>query len=276
MGSGGDYGWRAYVPVAQRKAQARKQIREAAKKGKPMSPVLLESREVAMTFWGKAWCANLEHYADFANRIDRGLRYVRNGSVVDLQVEAGTVSARVMGSELYTLTVKVNPLPAPVWESVKKACSGSIGTVVELLEGKLSDSVMAVVTAPGTGLFPKPNEMQFSCSCPDWAEVCKHVAAALYGVGARLDSRPELLFMLRGVDAKELVSEDVGKAVTGLAKKAAAAKAPRIKHDDLGALFGIDLKSGEKRVVVKKATAGKKKSKNDVSVGKGRSRKRHA
>jgi uncharacterized Zn finger protein len=255
---------------------AQKQIRDAAKKGKPMSPVVLGDREVAKTFWGKAWCANLEHYADFANRIDRGLRYVRNGSVVDLQVEAGLVKARVMGSELYTLKVKVTPLPAAAWAAVKKACAGGIGSVVELLEGKLSDSVMAVVTAPGKGLFPKPNEMHFSCSCPDWAEVCKHVAAALYGVGARLDSQPELLFTLRGVDANELVSRNVGKAVAGLAKKAAGAKAPKVKHGDLGALFGIDLKGGKKEAAAKRATAGKKKPKNDGAVGKGKALKRRA
>ncbi|MBN8215614.1 MAG: hypothetical protein J0L75_03190 [Spirochaetes bacterium] len=260
--------WPAYVPVAERRARAARELRGAKKRGVALAPVVIEGKSVASTFWGKAWCENLERYADFANRIERGLRYVRNGSVIDLKIESGRVEAQVMGSELYAVGVEVAPLAAEEWGGVKEACAGGIATLVELLEGKLSDAVMKVVTEPGKGLFPRPKELRFSCSCPDSAKMCKHVAATLYGIGARFDRAPELLFALRGVDAGELVAQDAGRAVAKLAKRASASPAPRIKHDDLGALFGIDLKMGGGKAALEKKAAGsgrgnKKKARGD-------------
>ena len=172
------------------------------KKGRPVSPVILEGRAIARTFWGQSWCRNLERYSDYSNRLPRGRSYVRNGSVVDLQVARGEVTARVAGSSLYTVRVKVTAVPRARWSALCRSCAGGIDSLVELLQGRLSKAVMERICAEKTGLFPAPAEIRFGCSCPDWAAMCKHVAAVLYGVGARLDTRPELLFELRGVDER--------------------------------------------------------------------------
>ena len=201
--------WKPYVPVAERRAKAKSQMAKLAKKGTAIQPIELDGRKIAGSFWGKGWCDHLESFSDFANRLPRGRTYVRNGSVCHLDVQAGHIEAMVSGSELYKVTVKIKPLIAGTWDAIKDKCRGQIGSVLELLQGKLSNHVMAVVSDRTHGLFPQPGEIDLHCSCPDWATMCKHVAAVLYGVGSRLDHRPELLFLLRGVDAGELISAEV-------------------------------------------------------------------
>ncbi len=173
------------------------------KAGRLASPVVLAGRTIAGTFWGKAWCDNLEAYSDYANRLPRGRTYIRNGSVVDLQISEGKIASYVSGSELYEIEIKIKPLPHRLWKTIQTECAGKIDSLIELLQGKLSSAVMQVVTRQQTGLFPSPKEIDLDCSCPDWAGLCKHVAATLYGVGARLDEKPELLFLLRGVDPSD-------------------------------------------------------------------------
>src|SRR6266567_3969458 len=202
-----DWGYRPYVPVAQRRANARRKLEKLAKKGQKISPVEINGRTIASTFWGKAWCDNLESYSDFSNRLPRGRTYVRNGSVLDLQIEPGKVTSLVSGSELYRIAITIKPLTAGIWKTVKAKCGQQIGSLVELLQGNLSKSVMEIVTGRESGLFPAPKEIEMACSCPDWAGMCKHVAATLYGVGSRLDYQPELLFKLRGVDHMELIAQ---------------------------------------------------------------------
>jgi len=230
--------WAPYVPVAERRRSAAREMDKLAKKGHPVSPVVIEGRAIAKTFWGKAWCDNLERYSDFANRVPRGRTYVRNGSVVDLQVAAGEVTARVSGSHLYTVKVKVAAVPKAQWKAICKDCAGAIDSLVELLQGRFSKGVMERICQPGTGLFPAPAEIEFSCSCPDWASMCKHVAAVLYGIGARLDEHPELLFKLRQVDEKELVA----KAARGVPLKRKGPAAEKVLDEaGLSALFGIEM-----------------------------------
>src|SRR6266508_1479592 len=180
------YEWRAYGPAAQRRRQAERELQRYRKKGQAVSPVVIEGRTIARTFWGKAWCDNLEAYSDFANRLPRGRNYDRNGSVVNLQIAQGKVTARVAGSDLYKIEIKIKPLAAKLWKSIQKECAGKIDSLMELLQGRLSAAVMEIVTRPERGLFPTPREIELDCSCPDWADLCKHVAASLYGVGARL------------------------------------------------------------------------------------------
>jgi uncharacterized Zn finger protein len=211
------------------------------KRGHPVSPVILEGRAIVKTFWGKAWCENLERYSDFANRLPRGRTYVRNGSVIDLQIGPGKIDALVSGSEIYTVAVKVAPIPKARWRSICNDCAGAIDSLIELLQGRFSKGVMERVCRQKTGLFPSPQEIQLSCSCPDWAEMCKHVAAVLYGIGARLDQQPELLFRLHNVDERELIA-GAGKALP-LGRKAPAAKRV-LGGQDLSALFGLDLAEG--------------------------------
>ena len=191
------YGWKRYVPVAQRRKKAERATAEASKAGSDLSPVRSSRGAIARTFWGKAWCDNLERYSDFANRLPRGRTYLRGGSVIDLKITSGEVRGKVMGSRLYDVNVTVVTVPPKQWQSISADCAGSIDSLVELLQGRLSKAVMERICRPGTGLFPSPKEIQFSCSCPDWASMCKHVAAVLYGVGTRLDSQPELIFALR-------------------------------------------------------------------------------
>src|SRR6202048_743999 len=96
-----EWGWRPYVSVAERRRQAQREMAKLTKKGQTVSPVVIEGRTIVKTFWGKAWCENLERYSDFANRLPRGRTYVRNGSVIDLQITPGEIKAMVSGSEIY-------------------------------------------------------------------------------------------------------------------------------------------------------------------------------
>ncbi len=234
------YGWRPYVSVAQRRANAARELAKLSKKtGKTASPVVLDGRKIAGTFWGKAWCDNLEAYSDYANRLPRGRSYIRNGSVVDLQISQGKVTALVSGSELYKIEIKIKPLAASLWKSIQTECAGKIDSLIELLQGKLSSSVMQIVTRAERGLFPAPKEIELDCSCPDWADLCKHVAASLYGVGARLDQSPELLFILRGVDPADLISKV--SAAEAVRQTAATDGAPALTDKELTEVFGIEL-----------------------------------
>jgi uncharacterized Zn finger protein len=232
--------FRPYVPVARRRAQAAREVERRRKKGQAISPVVIEGRAIAQTFWGKAWCDNLESYSDYENRLPRGRTYVRNGSVVDLQIKPGKVTALVSGSEIYEVAIDIKPVPAGHWGQIKSRCAGQVTSLVDLLQGKLSKGVIEVVTAREGGLFPRPGEIEMSCSCPDWAGMCKHIAAVLYGVGARLDHQPELLFLLRKVDHLELVEEAVSRA----GKKTATRK-KTLAESDVAGVFGIELAGPE-------------------------------
>lgn len=229
-----------YVSVAERQKSAAQEIAAFRKKGREISPVKLEGRAIATTFWGKAWCQNLERYSDYESRLPRGRSYVRSGSVVDLQIAPGKVSALVRGNELYKVTITIGPVEPSRWKAIIAECTGKIGSVIELLQGKLSSAVMEVITSPQTGLFPAPKQIRLQCSCPDAAILCKHAAAALYGVGARLDREPELLFRLRGVDPAELSSTAAAGALSG-ARRVAKEK---VLGGDLASVFGIELDPG--------------------------------
>lgn len=232
------YSWKPYVPVAKRRQQAAQKLAKMQKKGQSVAPVVIDGRTIAKSFWGKSWCDNLERYSDYANRLPRGRTYVRNGSVLDLKVAKGEVLGLVSGSELYTIRIAITPVAAPRWTAICKDCSGSIDSLVELLQGRLAKGVMDRVCRQGDGLFPAPGEIKLACSCPDWADMCKHVAAVLYGVGARLDERPELLFVLRGVDEKDLIAG----AGTDVRLAKGTAPSGRVLADaDMAALFGLDM-----------------------------------
>ena len=207
------------------------------KKGKDIQPIEIEGRAIARSFWGKRWCEHLESFSDYANRLPRGRTYVRNGSVCHLAIRTDRIDAIVSGSELYDVTIRIDKLKAAVWKSVRSRCSGQIGSMLELLQGRLSREVMSVVTDRERGLFPKPREIRFDCSCPDWASMCKHVASVLYGVGSRLDDRPESLFLLRGVDTAELIA-------TEMTLPGDAATDDVLADDALAGIFGIDLDTG--------------------------------
>jgi uncharacterized Zn finger protein len=234
------YGFRPYVPVAVRRQRAMKKMESLRKKGVDVQPIEIDGRKIAKTFWGEAWCDHLESFSDYANRLPRGRTYVRNGSVCHLAIDKGRIEAKVSGSQLYTVQIAIKTLAPKKWKEVKRRCTGQIGSLIELLQGNLSDQVMEVVTDRQNGLFPLPGEISLKCSCPDWATMCKHVAAVLYGVGARLDHKPELLFKLRGVDHEELIAADAEAAVSAATTRG---KTKRLAADDLSDVFGIELEA---------------------------------
>lgn len=275
-----DYGWSPYVPVAQRRAKARKQMDKLRKQGVDIQPVEIEGRTIARSFWGKGWCDHLDSFGDYANRLPRGRTYVRNGSVCHLAISKGSVEAIVSGSELYTVSMSIQTLPATKWKGVKQRCTGRIGSLLELLQGKLSDEIMDAVTDRKSGMFPGPKEIKYDCNCPDWAGMCKHIAAVIYGIGARLDERPELLFVLRGVDHEELIDADAAVVEIG---KGGGRKSKRraLATDSLEGVFGVEFEEGEvntsavpkkprraaKKAAAKKTT-GRKRGKKQVAVKK--------
>lgn len=241
MGYGGYSDWGRYVPVAERKAKARQHAEKLKKQGRALAPIEISGNKIATTFWGKAWCDHLESYSDYSNRLPRGRTYVRNGSVIDLQIKPGRVNALVMGSSLYEVTVTITALDAGRWRALVGECAGRIGSLVELLQGKLSDGVLGILADRNRGLFPAPREIRLQCSCPDAAVMCKHVAAVLYGVGKRLDERPELFFTLRQVDQADLIARATD--TTRLGQKAPTTS-KRLAHSDLSSVFGIELDPG--------------------------------
>jgi uncharacterized Zn finger protein len=256
------WGWKPYVSAAERRRQAAREVEKRRKQGHSVSPVVIEGRAIVKTFWGKAWCENLERYSDYSNRLPRGRTYVRNGSVIDLAIEPGLVRAMVSGSDIYDVTVNVTPVSKARWKSICEDCAGQIDSLVELLQGRLSISVMERICRESSGLFPSPKEIKLACSCPDWAGMCKHVAAVLYGVGARLDHAPELLFRLHNVDQAALIA----KAGKGLPLSRQAPDKSKLLEGDLAGMFGLDMAEDiEAPAAMKRPSRGKGKRKANGS-----------
>lgn len=256
--------WRTYVPVASRMRQAASEVAKRKAKGIAVSPVVITGSKIATTFWGISWCENLESYSDYANRLPRGRTYVRNGSVVDLQISPGTVKALVSGSSLYKVELSITALAGAKWKSICEDCSGGIDSLVELLQGRFSKGVMQRMCKQNDGLFPSPREIQLTCSCPDSAYMCKHICAVLYGVGVRLDHQPELLFRLRAVDEKELIAH-AGKAIPG-SKSAPTSTKALDAGADLADLFGLELADRPASESPRAVAAGKKPSTTKVEA----------
>ena len=257
-----DSQWKPYVSVAARRKKAERETAKLQKKGRAIVPVVIEGRKITRTFWGTAWCKNLESYSDYENRLPRGRAYVRNGSVVHLEIAAGSVKALVSGSSLYDVAIGISPVPKTRWSSICRDSAGAIDSLVELLQGRFSTGVMERLCRQHSGLFPAPNEITLACSCPDWASMCKHVAAVLYGVGARLDEQPELLFRLRKVDEKDLIAKADGGA--RLAKRGPS-KGKVLSNANLAELFGLpmavdDASDATAAAKTKRSPSGKQKS----------------
>jgi len=253
--------WQPYVPVAERKKKAEKKIAALKKKGQKIQPVVIEGRTIAKTFWGKAWCNQLESFSDYSNRLQRGRTYVRNGSVIDLKIRAGKINALVSGSSIYTVNILIDALNKAKWKTIIKKCSGRVDSLIELLQGKFSKGVMEIITSRTNGLFPEPNEINFDCSCPDAAHMCKHISAVLYGVGARLEEEPEKLFLLRQVDHFELFSAAKSSKKFMPAVKSGAS----MDDESISSLFGIEIDKSpqvaksSKRIAQKKTKKSRKK-----------------
>ncbi|MEZ0389374.1 MAG: SWIM zinc finger family protein [Verrucomicrobium sp.] len=238
------YSYEDYHDRAAAKASAMRKVLSRRKKGELLAPVVPKAKQgLSITFWGKAWNKNLEAYSDFSNRLPRGRTYLRKWAVMDLLIEKGEITSTVQGSDLYDVRITIKPLASTRWASLKEDCVGRIGSLVELLGGKLNDQILHQVTDQANGLFPGPREIQINCSCPDYAGLCKHAAATLYGVSCRLDDDPSLFFKLRGVDAGELIGTSAMDAVQALTTPESGAEDGVIAGVDLADVFGIDLGS---------------------------------
>lgn len=251
----GYYGYPEYVTVAEKRAKAQKSLEKLKKKNPDIAPISIDGRKLARTWWGKAWNDNLESYSDYANRLGRGRSYVRHGAVLDLKITPGKVTALVQGSNSkpYRIDIAIEPLSKKTWETITQACEGKIDSLQELIDGKFPKALAELFTAQGKGLFPTPKEISLNCSCPDWATMCKHVAAVLYGVGARLDENPTLFFILRNVNIDELVAKAIVQKSETLLKKSGRKSGRVIDNDDISAMFGIEMETENEKIAPKKA-----------------------
>ncbi|MCD8049505.1 MAG: hypothetical protein LUG52_07895 [Clostridia bacterium] len=219
---------------------AEESSKKAKRKGAALEPIVVEGRKITKNWWGNAWCANLEKYADYENRIDRGKRYVRSGAVIDLKIEEGKVLAKVQGSRRtpYKVEIAIKPLDEKKCEKIIEKCGRKIQNAEMLAEGNIPEELQDLFCSD-EGLFPKPKEIGFMCSCPDWAVMCKHVAATLYGVGVRLDDDPLLFFKLRGIDSDGFINTAVQNKVEAMLANENR-DSPRIIRDaDAMKMFGI-------------------------------------
>jgi uncharacterized Zn finger protein len=264
-----------YVSAAEKRAKVEKRTAKLKNKNPNLRPVVIEGNVIAKTWWGKAWNKNLESYADYSTRIGRGRMYVRNSAVLDLKIESGVIESLVMGmrSSPYRIKIKINKIKSKIWKEMKKSCDGKFYSLEELLHGKFPRELETVFTEHKNGIFPAPAEISFDCNCPDWADMCKHIAATLYGVGSRLDSNPELFFTLRGVQMADLVTEAIKERTSSLLKKAKQKRSTVIDDSNLSEMFGIDLQEkpsveiGKTKTKTKtKKTKTKAKTKRKVAL----------
>lgn len=150
-------------------------------------------------WWATRWIEAVERVMD-AGRLRRGRSYARAGQVLAVEESAGGVTARVQGSRRtpYKVTIEVKPLSDAQWTAVFSALSERAIFTAELLNGQMPQNIEEAFAAAGVSLFPGRGELTAGCSCPDWASVCKHIAAAQYILAERFDDDPFLLFRLRG------------------------------------------------------------------------------
>lgn len=222
------------------KRNAEESKKKEKKKGNVLEPVVVQGRNIVKNWWGKAWCNNLEQYADYESRLDRGKRYVRTGAVIDLKIQRGKILARVQGSRKvpYKVEIRISPLSEEKCQNIIRQCGRKIENMEELLNGNFPEEMQELFQGKG-GLFPTPSEISFNCSCPDWALMCKHVAATLYGVGARLDVNPLLFFELRGIDIGHFIDVTIANRVESMLANEGKPSNRIMEDEDLTALFGV-------------------------------------
>jgi len=237
------WGYAPYVTVAEKRAKAARKLKQLRKKMPNINPVIIEGKALSHTWWGKSWNKNLERYADYSNRIGRGRSYVRHGAVLHLIIDQGKVTALVQGSTAkpYEVVIKIKAIQQEHWRAIKQECEGQLKSLQDLLDGKFPKPLGEIFFAKGKGLFPSPQDISFDCSCPDWASMCKHIAAALYGIGARFDQDSSLFFRLRGAETGDLVAKAVKGKRGRLLAKTQVKSAKVITDADLSGIFGIDL-----------------------------------
>ncbi|MBO4336878.1 MAG: hypothetical protein J5842_02240 [Lachnospiraceae bacterium] len=224
------------------KQKAMASVRRAGKKGKDYEPVICRNKRGALcnSWWGQAWCDNLERYADYASRLDRGRSYVRSGTIIDLKIDGGKVTAKVQGRRRtpYKVEVRVGRLSEENCQKIIDRCIRRIESLETLAKGEFPEELKELFTEDGA-LFPTPKEISFSCSCPDWAMMCKHVAAVMYGIGLRFDENPFYFFKLRGIDPDRFIDVAVENRVERMLANADVVSDRIIEDADFTELFGV-------------------------------------
>jgi uncharacterized Zn finger protein len=258
MGYYGNY-FAPYVSVAEKRERALKTIEKLKKKNPDIEPIIIEGRAISKTWWGKSWTKNLESYSDYANRIGRGRSYVRNNAVIDLKIKPGLVTSLVQGSQNkpYSINIIIKPIINSVWAKIVKECEGKMDSLEELLKGKFPKAMSEFFTSKEGGLFPSPNEITLTCSCPDYATMCKHVAASLYAVGAKLDNDPSLFFHLRNINVEDLISEIAINKSKTLVEKSKKKSSRVIENTDISGLFGIEMEEKKETKILSKSPKSK-------------------
>jgi uncharacterized Zn finger protein len=271
-----DYGYPPYVSVAQKRAKAKRQLEKLRKKNPNLRPIVLAGSALTKTWWGKAWNKNLERYADFSNRIGRGRSYVRHGAVLDLQIAPGKVTALVQGSRSkpYSVEIGIKPITKAQWQTIVQAVGKELSSLQKLLEGSFPKALQEIFTAQGQGLFPTPSEIRLACNCPDWATMCKHVAAALYGIGTRLDEDPLLFFALRQANVEDLITQAVQDQSDKLLRQAKRKSTRVIDDSELGDVFGIDLDTETKPTPKRRIKTNPRKTKKKAAAPKRKTAKK--
>ena len=234
-------GFPPYVSVAEKKAKAQQKLAKMKKKNPDLQPIVIEGAKIAKTWWGVAWNKNLESYADYTNRIGRGRSYAKNGFILDLKISVGKIDAIVAGtrSKPYGITIKIDELEDAKWQKIIQACSRQIDSIADLTLGKFPKDLQEIFTEKGGGLFPSPEEIHFDCSCPDWADMCKHIASVLYGIGNRLDDDPLLFFTLRGVDIESLIKKSTQEKMTNMLANVDRKSSRMLDGENIEDLFGL-------------------------------------
>ena len=220
--------------------KAETSVMKAGKCGQKYEPVCVAGTKICQRWWGIAWCRNLEQYADYTSRIGRGKRYVRAGAVLDLKIEASHILAKVQGSRQrpYQVEIRINPLTEKAVKKIQQQCVSKIKSLEELVAGEFPEELQHIFIGTD-GLFPKPSDITFDCSCPDWACMCKHVAAVMYAVGVRLDENPFYFFKLRGIHVDEFIDAAVEDRIESMLKHAADKSSRIIDKKEVHDLFGV-------------------------------------
>ena len=228
------------IPVEELRRKARESAGKARKKGQELEPVIVKDKKIWRSWWGQAWCVNLEQYADYSSRLDRGKRYVRSGAVIDLKVQKGRIEARVQGTRKtpYKVEVRISPMTEEQCQKIIQKCGKKIENMEALIQGSIPEELKEIFTG-ADGLFPTPREISFSCSCPDWALMCKHVAAVMYGIGVRVDENPFFFFELRGIDVERFIDVTLENKVEAMLENASRPSSRIITDEDAWQIFGL-------------------------------------
>ena len=194
--------------------------------------VKLQSGKIGATWWSKRWISLLEGFG-WSNRLARGRRYAKRGQVIDFKIESGIVKARVQGttSRPYSVTIKIDKLSDKVWKKVIKVMSSKAIFAAKLLSGQMPQNIEEAFARSKISLFPeRKKDLNSDCSCPDWANPCKHIAAVHYVLADEFDRDPFMIFKLRGRNKEEII-KNIGKQWTSKpAKEEHLFKSPQLKQ----------------------------------------------